>query len=546
IGHAGRFDREELVYAALFHRIAAYSTAQVLDDESFADPVSGEFNAELYRRVLRSAQLTPVEYEQTLRDGRTLNTLVSAIGSALTVPPSFSQLQATYLAESRDVEWLVIDRSDATAPTEASDEELEAFFNERAAQFAVPERRSIAVLSLSPNDFVHTVEVSAEDLRAIYETQKAQRFSGPERRRFLEVFTTSEAAATEAFGRLAGGADPETFTGENYTAVQSRTVLQSELANPDLSDALFDQSTRAGGVVGPFQSGNLWIVARLDEIVPGTPTPFETVRDLIEDEFSRREAENLFAQAEAELFDYIGRGLTLSEIGLELGAPIIRYLPVSQAGRLADGSVIPGLARNPDLMQAAFEGRVGQVTDPVDGEGAVYLVEVQDILAPYTPELGDIRDRVEAAYIASRESEALSQFANALVDQIQAGERTLEGVAEGLGKDVQSAPRAISRANYDGAIPQQLLVPVFGANEGDVFTLPGPGPGQMLVAQLIAINPPEPVEIEVLSGLVGAELEQSLRNDLLAAMENEFRDTLEVQANGAALEAYKRQILDQQ
>ncbi|MEL6957306.1 MAG: hypothetical protein AAFO88_11755, partial [Pseudomonadota bacterium] len=80
----------------------------------------------------------------------------------------------------------------------------------------------------------------------------------------------------------------------------------------------------------------------------------------------------------------------------------------------------------------------------------------------------------------------------------------------------------------------------------DVFTLPGPGPGQMLVAQLIAINPPEPVEIEVLSGLVGAELEQSLRNDLLAAMENEFRDTLEVQANGAALEAYKRQILDQQ
>jgi len=267
---------------------------------------------------------------------------------------------------------------------------------------------------------------------------------------------------------------------------------------------------------------------------------------MIEDEFARREAENLFLQAEAELFDYIGRGLPLREMGDEPGAPVISYVPLSQAGRMADGTFIPGLAANPDLMEAAFAGRVGQVTDPVEGDGQVHLVEVQEMLAPYTPEGPEIRDRVSAAFSASRQVEALTRFANALVDDIEAGNRTLGDVAEGLGKTLQSSERPIARANYDGAVPEQLLVPVFGASEGDVFTLSGSGPDQMLVAQVTAINPPEDVEIEVLSGLVGPELEQSLRNDMMMAMENAFREALDVEANRAALEAYKNQILDQQ
>ncbi|MEM9739902.1 MAG: peptidyl-prolyl cis-trans isomerase [Pseudomonadota bacterium] len=523
-----------------------YSTARVLEDESFADPVTGAFNADLYRRLLGNSQLTPEIYEQNLQDSRTINTLTAGIESGLKVPAAFSQLQATFLAESRSVDWVVIGREDAGSVEPPSDEALAAFYDEQARRFAVPERRIFSVLTLSPSDFVHTVEVSPEDLRAIYESQKAQRFSGPERRRFLEVVATSESGATEAFGRLAGGAPVESFSEEGFAAAQPRTALQSELTNAELSEALFDQNTRTGGVVGPFRSGDLWLVARLDDVIAGTPVPFESVSALIEEEFALREAENLFLQVEADLFDYIGRGLTLSEIASELGAPLLRYVPLSQSGRLADGTVIPALANNPDLMEAAFQGRIGQVTDPIGGGQQVHLVEVQDVLAPYSPDLADIRDRVVDAYVTSQESESLSRFANALVDDIQAGNRSLEDISEGLGKPLESTAQPISRANYDGAVPQQLLVPVFGANDGDTFTLPGPGVGQMLVAQVTEIRPPEPIEIEVLSGLVETELEQSLRNDLLIAMENEFRETLDVQANGAALDAFKRQILDQQ
>ncbi|MEM1150161.1 MAG: peptidyl-prolyl cis-trans isomerase [Pseudomonadota bacterium] len=537
-----------LGYAARIGAAASedYSTSQVLGDDNFADPGTSTFNADRYRAVLNSNRLTPEIYEQNLRDSRTLDTLVSGIEGALAVPDAFTQLQASYLAESRSVSWMIIESADVGTLEPPTEDELATFYTEQSGVFAVPERRSFSILSLSPVDFVHTVEVSPEDLRAIYESQKAQRFSGPERRRYLEIVTTSQDAAREALGRLAGGAAAESFASTEIASVQPRTAFQSELSNAEFSDALFDQNTRAGGVVGPIQTGDLWTVARLDEILPGTPVPFESVSSLIEEEFATREAENRFLQVEGELFDYIGRGLTLREMAEELGTPVISYPPLSQNGRMSDGTVIPGLAANRDLMQATFDARIDQVTDPIEATNQIFLAEVSEVLPPFTPDLEDIRERVEAAYVSSQENDALARFANGLVDEIEAGGRTLEDVAAGLGKTLNTTFRPISRANYDGALPQQLLVPVFGASEGDVFTLPGPGDGQMLVASIIEIVPPQAVEIQVLSGLVGAELEESLREDLLTAMENEFRQALEVEANRAALETFKRQIMDQQ
>ncbi|MCI4644153.1 MAG: peptidyl-prolyl cis-trans isomerase [Hyphomonadaceae bacterium] len=518
----------------------------VRSDEEFADPISGNFDSDLYRRVLRSYQYTPEEYLRLLQDETTLGLLRGSYASALRPPQAYSNLQATYLAESRDLSWFVIDRSDVGEAEPPTEEDLQAYYEEHLDGFRIPERRVISVLSLSAEDFVHTVEVSTEDLRAIYEAQKAQRFSGPETRHFVEVVTRSEVAARDAFGRLAGGATPESFTGASTASVNARAARRSEIANTELATQLFQEQARIGTVVGPIRQGDLWLVARLDEVVPGIPVPFESVSDLIQEEYARAEAENLFLQAEANIFDLIGAGYTLKEMGTELGAPVITYVPLSQRARMEDGRAIPGLAANAQLMQAAFEGRLGQVSDPIDGENRIFMVEVQSVLPPRTPDLAEIRDRVEVAYIASRDSEGLSRFARGLAEEIELGGRSMAEVADGLGKDLEGTQRSISRANYEGQAPSGILVPAFGANEGDVFTVPGPGADQVTIARLDAINPPGSSDVTMLGGLVSAEIQQSLENDLRYAMEAEFREAVDFKANTAALEVYKQQILDQQ
>lgn len=523
----------------------AATTEDISTTEVFADPITGTFSRSEYERVLRSNQLTPASYQQNLRDSLTISIIEEAVSSAIIPPDTLIQLQARYFAETRELTWFAVSASDVGELPPATDEELDAFYQSQLQAFSIPERRALSILSISADDFLHRVNISTEDLRAIYEAQKVQRFSGPESRRFTEVVTRSEAAARTALGRLAVGEAATDFTDEDVGSAISRTALRSEIANEDVAEALFSPNERPGGVVGPVQAGNVWIVARLDEIIPGTPIPFEEVSELIREESARAEATNLLTQAEDGLFQQIGMGLTLSEIGDELGAPVITYLPVTQNGQLEDGRRLSAQLLIPELMQAAFDGRVDQVTDPVEANGRVYLVEVQETLPPRTPELSEIRDRVEAAFNSTRTGESLAGFAGDLVAQIEAGERTMADIAQALGSDLMQTAQPISRAENEGAAPQALLNPAFTAIEGDIFTAQTRG-DEIVIARLDSINPPDPVEIQVLSSFVGAQIEQSLRNDLMTAMETAFRDDLDFESNPLALEAYKQQILDQQ
>ena len=531
---------------------AEASESSVLEDiretEVFNDPLTGGFSSDEYRRVLRTNQLTPELYEQNLKDTLTLELVSRAANGALIAPSIYRDLQASYLAEARSLSWFTVSAELAGDLSPPSEDDIQDFYTERTESFSIPERRSFSVMRLAPVDFVHRVSVAPEDLRAIYESQKAQRFSGPDSRRFVEIAATSEAAALDAFGRMAGGARSEDLEQDaGITGVTQRTATQSELPDNELNTQLFDDFTRPGAVVGPVELSGIWFVARLEEVIPGTPIPFEDVSGIIEAELAESEAQNLFAQAEAELFDQIGAGLTLEDIAREVGTPIITYVPLTQSARLDDGRVIPGLAGRPDIMASVFDGIENVVSDPVEGEADIVLTEVHEIIAPRTPPLDEIRERVEAAYAATTDAERLSNFASELVDRVETGGQSMADVADALGIQLQTTSQPISRANAQAAnAPPNALASAFGANEGDTFSAPGPGPGEVTIMRVDSIQRPSQDEIQVLGQVVGATLDQSLQNDLLEALDAEFREAIGFEVNTRALDVYKQQILDQQ
>ncbi|MEO0467572.1 MAG: peptidyl-prolyl cis-trans isomerase [Pseudomonadota bacterium] len=515
---------------------------------AFQDPLTGEFSVDEYRRMLRNNQLTPEGYEQDLRDSLTLDLMSRAINAALIAPPVYQDLQATYIAKARTLSWFTVTADMAGPPPEPTEEALQAFYDERQQAFSIPERRSFSVLTLSPSDFVHQVEVAPEDLRAIYESQRAQRFSEPESRRFVEVAASSEAAARAALGRLAGGAASEDLEADTgIVSVTLREGRRQEFPDNDMNNLLFDPNARPGMIVGPEALSGVWLVMRLEDVIPGAPIPFEDVSELIRDELAESEAQSLFLQAEAGLFDQIGAGLTLEEIGREIGAPILTYAPLSQSARLESGRVIPGLAQRPEVMSTVFDSMVDIVSDPVENEQDVVLIEVQEIVAPRTPALDEIRDNVLAAYTQNADSERLTNFGLELASRAETEGVSMAELASGLGVELQSTPRPISRSNIQSATaPPNALASAFGANEGDVFSAAGPAPGELTIMRVDSIVEPSPEDVEILGQVVSAQLTQSLQNDILQALETEFRNSVGFEADRRALDLYKQQILDQQ
>ena len=530
-------------------RIGAVASTQAVSEdvggnEVFADPLTGDFSIETYRRVLRQNQLTPQLYEEEVRDNLTLTYLSDAVGAALEPPESLKRLQAGYLAESRDAQWFTVSREDIGELAEPTPEEVAAFYEENTERFSIGERRQISRLDLSPRDFIHQVETPEEDLLAIYESQKRQRFSEPDTRRFVEVVMTSEAAARDALGRLAGGADPESLGSPAPQAVNERTARRSELANENLAEALFGSGAQPGAVAGPFEQNGLWLVARLEDVTPGAALPFENVREQIAEEVARNQAEALFGQAEFEVFDLIGAGLRLEEIAAELGGTVIDYLPLTQQARSAEGYVIPALARDSELMSTAFRINADEVSDPLETDTGITLIEVQEILEPRTPELAEIEDRVRAALVSDRETNQLTAWASGVESRVSAGETTLADEAAAIGAEVQSNSQPITRAGNNPQLPVSIQARLFEMSEGEILSTPGPARSQMTIVQLTSVNAPDETEVMILSGVVSGQLTQSLQNDLLEGLLAEFQDTTNLRADQAALARYKASIME--
>ena len=109
------------------------------------------------------------------------------------------------------------------------------------------------------------VEVTEQEVATIYEAGKSERFSEPEQRTYVEMMFDSRDAARNAFGALAGGADPSTLQG--VVSRESKTSLAEEVEDQLLRDAMFGPGKQSGALFGPKDMGDgRWLIARLVSI----------------------------------------------------------------------------------------------------------------------------------------------------------------------------------------------------------------------------------------------------------------------------------------
>ncbi len=529
---------------------AGASDAAVLEriraQEAFAAPETGAFDLSTYRAILRNNNFTPAEFERDTKDRLTLDYLRNATAAALQVPDSLTRPQAYYMAENRKVAWFIIEASAAGEPAEPTQDDLQAFYDARRAAFEVQERRALTLLYLSPDDFIHQVEMSGEDIQAVYDERKATVYAEPGRRRFVEVVAESAAAARDALGRLAGGAPADSLQREGILGVETREAFERDIALEALAEELFALQARPGQVFGPFERNGLQIVARLEEVIPGTPRPLEEVEPLIREELARADAEFLYVEALERLPRLVGAGYDVERIAGEIGVPTLRYVPVDARGRRADGLTILPLVQADGLLAQAFDLQAGEVTDPVEQDSGTFLAGVGSVIPARLPELDEVRGQVEGSWRASRRGEALQTLAESLKARIDSGALTLDEAAQSIASALNRPDPSISRANFEIGLPQQAIGPVFAAADGEVLLVPGPGNGQVTLARVEAINPPSDIEMQVLGQNVGALLDEALENDLFEALEVEIRETMDFEENRRALESYKAGILDRQ
>lgn len=531
-------------------RIGARATteavmADIRATEAFSEPGTDRFSSEAYRRVLSLNNLTPALYEQDVRDSQTLQHLASAATAGLQAPRALARVRAIYLRQGREAAWIAVTPDLAGSPEAPDSETLRSYYETNIDRFRRPEQRAIAMLDVSPDDYLHRVEVAESDLRAAYEAAKTRRFSGTPERSLTEVVTQDERAARDVFGRLAAGADPSDLGSDAIVRRTSRTLAREDVRNETVAEALFASGAQPGTLAGPVQEPDgTWLVARLERIVPGEVQPFEAVRDELEAEIARVEAERIFYDETADLGELIGRGLTLPAIAEDLSVPHLRMLPVTAQGGTLGGRRFAGLSDAPEILESVFALDAGEVTNPFTDETRTRLAGVERVIPPSTPPFEEIEAEVRAAYMAEARETRVRDKAEALKARLDAGE-TLDALAGELGASVRTTGGTVSRESFAGQMPQGLAQAVFQGEEGDTLIVPGPDGTSVLLARILRVETPDGGDLADLERQQAAALTNALRQDLLQALEADVREAIPFEQDRQGVERFKAQILDQ-
>lgn len=507
------------------------SDAAVLDEivsiPAFINSSSNTFSKQLLRSWLSRQSMTEREFEEDVRDTLTQNSLFGAIGAGVRAPLALTRVQAAVLSEERRFSWFTVDQGIIDPIVPPTDEEVQSYFNTNIDRYQTPERRQFAIVSISPEDFIDRAIVTDEQIQRRYEANLETRFTGEgERVVTRAAFNTKESADT-AFATLSVGGSIDNVDG--LIAIDQPQLSREDV--PDLTvgpqqvlaDLMFARGVQESRMFGPYTVEGNWVIYRIEEIITGEVEPLnEDIRAELYDELALDQGREFYRDAAAEMNDLLLFGDTAEVMAEKLGVPLLRFDPIDQRGRTAEGTqedvlmskYAKGVAEG---FSSLFEGQTGARYDESD---LIYLVTLEQVVPSQIPELDTVKDQIEAQIISERTNLAFDSAAQAIKTRLDSGEATLADEAALAGAVIEQTNNPVTRLDtleIQGRLSGPAYQSLFEARAGDVIMAQGLQADQRIIAQLETISVTDPSEIDLTS-----ESSLALRNQIISVIQNDI------------------------
>ena len=491
--------------------------------QAFHGP-DGNFDRSAYSYALQNAGLKEAEFEDSLRQESARSILQAAVLSGTTLPDTYVNTLLGWVGETRDFTWATLDRDALTTGLPVpTDEELQAWYDENIDQFTLPETKVITYAWLTPDMIVDTVEVDEQALRDAYEERHAE-FNMPERRLVERLVFSTEDEAQAAADRIASGeTDFEGVVAERGLAIidtDMGDVTRASLG--EAGDAVF--GAEVGAVVGPEPSNLGPALFRVNGVLAEQVTPFEEAVPDLRDALVLDRARRVIEGMSQDLDDELAGGATLEELSqdtdMELGQ--IEWSETSDTG-------IAGYEAFREAAQALQDGDYPAIDDL--GDGGVFALRLDEQRDPAPAPFEDVRDEVVQLWEQDQATEALVAQAEELATAISGGGSFEDS---GLSPTQESG---LTRNQPIEGLPAAILEAVFTMEPGEARALPGNGAA--LVVRLDGVTPVDMDAPQVTQ--VGDQLRDqaanSVANDIFRALNTDIQSRAGVSVDQSAVNA---------
>lgn len=445
--------------------------------------LDGKFNAQQYRTLLASQGMSPLSFEQRIRDELEVRMLPQGLGRSAFATVAELDHYLRLRDQTRDFRHLELPAPAAEEVGEPDAEALAAYHAAHADRYLSEETVRIEYVMVGPDQMGEAAQsVDEETLRKRYEEQK-MRFTEVEQRLASHILIRLPADAPaeqqkEAQARARAlaeqarseGADFAALARENSEDAGSKAAggdlgwIEPGLTDPAFESALF--AMQPGEISEPVRSAEGWHVIWLREVRPGKVKPFEEVRGQIESEYLASERERALNERAGRLVDIVYRDpSTLAAASKELG------LEVHEAGPFGRAGGEDPVTRDPKVLKAAFDAqhiRDGTASDPIDlGDGRILVLRVVEHRPSKPLTLEEVRDQVQDDWRRDRLRELADRQAAEWMARWEKG-ASLDDLAAEAGVEVHEA-KGVRRS---GIAPDPALI-------REAFRLARPGEGEV-------------------------------------------------------------------
>ena len=413
----------------------------------------------------------------------------------------YERNKATYnnsIPEKRQIKYVVVDSAKIATATNVTDQDLQAYYDQHRDEYRVPEQVKVSHILIKtplPAPGAKEDEKAIADARAKAEGVLKELKAGGDFAKLAEKYSDDPGSAKSG--------------GDLGWIGRGRTV-------PEFEKAAF--SLGKGQTSDLVKSSYGFHIIRVEDKQEAHLKTLAEVKSEIEEKVKQQKtaratetaANALLSQARTDGFDKAAAAKGQAAVTTEF---------FSRTDHL------PGLAANPQLMDAVFNEADKAPPDVVPVPQGYVVLQLLAIKPPATPRFEEIRSRVESEFKNERAAFLLQQKTQELSDRAKAA-HDLKKAAKDLGATVKTS----DLVPPDGQVPDigsmTSASAIFSLKPGDISG-PITAGGNGVVAQLLEKQIPTDQEFVAKRDEIRQSLLEAKQNDLFGLFVANLRKDME-------------------
>lgn len=376
--------------------------------------VDGKFDRATYTEFLRTQGMTEPVFQRKLRDEGARTILQGAVVTGVEAPVALADRLAAWAGETRSFTFAELIASDLSAPVAApTDGDIKSWYDAHADSYMRPETRKITYVWLTPDSLKDQVQIDDATLKKAYDERKAE-YNIPEKRLVARLVYPTADEAKKAKARL----DAHEVSFEDLVKERGLSV-----GNVDLGEVTVEELGAAGpavfalkepGVVGPLDSDLGPALFAMNGTLDAQITTFDEARADLRDEVALDRARRMVADKSGSIEDILASGASLADVAKEAGMTLghIDFNSESEGDISAyEAFRKAALAATPD----------GFPTLTSLDDGGVFALQLDKIEPSVVKPLDEVKDQVVKDWTDDQTHKALLVLAQEQMAQLDNG-----------------------------------------------------------------------------------------------------------------------------